>query len=152
MNDILYYTLPALLVFAITYGALEVGGIIKNRSVNGVIALVFAFFSISSPVVISMVYSLLPYAAIFFIVVFLIGFLVSPFRGEKKEPNYELAAIVCTLALVWLVHQPQIIQNFFPGITGTDIITLLGLVIIAVIFFMVYKTWSKQSPGPGIDH
>lgn len=140
MTDPLYYLLPALLVFAITYGALEVAGIFQNRRVNSIIALVIAFFAISNPQIVQLTYSVMPYAALIFIAIFFIGILLSPIRG-KGEKNYELIAIICALGLVWLASHESFVAKLIPGLPATDILTILGLILIIIIFLMVYRLW-----------
>ncbi|RLJ06955.1 MAG: hypothetical protein DRP12_03135 [Candidatus Aenigmatarchaeota archaeon] len=141
MTDPFYYLLPGLLVFAITYGALEVAGVIKNSRVNGVIALVIAFFAISSPQVVQLTYSVMPYMALLFIAIFFIGILLSPIRGGEKQKNYELIAIICALGLVWLSSQESLVARLLPGLPKTDLLTILGLILIIIIFLMVYRAW-----------
>ncbi|UCD02942.1 MAG: hypothetical protein JSV63_04125, partial [Candidatus Aenigmatarchaeota archaeon] len=66
--------LPFLLILAVAYGALETVGLFRNRAVKAIIAVVIAFFGIVNYSVVQLINSFLPYVAILFLLVFIIGF------------------------------------------------------------------------------
>ena len=137
MAELLTLAMPFLFILAIVYGALEMSGVFKNKAVNAIIAIVISFFAISSSQFIEFIYSILPYAAILFVVVFFLGFITSPFRGkgrEKKGMDYTLLAVVAGLVLIFLANQPGILN-----LQDSNLITLIGFIIIIVIFYAAYK-------------
>jgi len=83
--------LPFFLVLAIVYGALEVAKVFENRGVKGIIAVVIAFFSVSSAEIVAVINSVLPYAALFFVGFFFLAFLASFFK-EKEGGDEEQEA------------------------------------------------------------
>ncbi len=137
MAELLTLAMPFLFILAIVYGALEMSGVFKNKAVNAIIAIVISFFAISSSQFIEFIYSILPYAAILFVVVFFLGFITSPFRGkgrEKKGMDYTLLAVVAGLVLIFLANQPGILN-----LQDSNLITLIGFIIIIIIFYAAYK-------------
>ncbi len=137
MVELLILAMPFLFILAIVYGALEMSGVFRNKAVNAIIAIVISFFAISSSQFIEFIYSILPYAAILFVVVFFLGFITSPFRGkgrEKKGMDYTLLAVVAGLVLIFLANQPGILN-----LQDSNLITLIGFIIIIIIFYAAYK-------------
>jgi len=128
-GDISYLILPFFLVLAIVYGALDVGGVFKNKKINFLIATIFGFFSITSDVIVEFIYTILPYATIFFIVVFFLGFLKNAISFGKRD--YTLLMVCIGLLLLFL--------STFEGIEiGEDIISLIVLVFIVLVFIAAF--------------
>lgn len=152
--DFMEFALPFFLVLAIVYGALELGAPFKNRAAKAIIALVIAAFAASSAEFSAFILQVIPYAAILFIVVFLIGFIKKSFFGGKKEgkggeKNYGLMIVVIALVLVFLAGQGStFIEDWLPsGFISTDnFILLVGVILIVAILYIVYKNWSEKPP------
>ncbi len=145
MPELIFYILPALLVFAITFGALETAGLFKNRRLNGLIGLIVAGFSLTSEQVIAYVWQVMPWAALLFIVVFFFGFLKSIFAAkEGKKPDYLLIAIIAMLGLLLIYNQPAIL-SWLPsfGLASGDVVLIIALIIIFVIFYVAYSASKK---------
>ena len=105
MLDFFTFVLPFVFVFAIAYGALDVGGPIKDRRMNGLIALVLAFFAVSTQWVVDVVMSIMPYAIVLFIIVFLLGFIKKSFAGKEGEKkDFTLIMVVIILAIIFLAR------------------------------------------------
>ena len=144
MPTLLMLALPFFFILAIVYGALEVSGVFKNKAVIAIISLVIAFFTISSDAAVSFIYDVLPFAIIVFIIVFLLGFIFSLFKGEKKD--YSLFAVVCALGIVFVANQGyDMINAIIPASIGAEnFIAIVGVIFIVVIFYAVYKKWGEQ--------
>ena len=142
--------LPWLFAFAITFGALESSKVFKDKRINGVIALVIAFLAVTSDAVVTFIYSVVPYAAILFIVVFFLAFILSPLRSkEEKKPDFTLALAILTLGFVWLLQQTG--EGVFAGsiILTEEMITLAGAIIVLLMFLLAYKKGAGQGQAPG---
>lgn len=146
-SSLLTFILPFIFVLAIVFGALEVSGVLKNKKVNILIAITLAFFAISSEPAVELIYKFLPYASIFFIIVFFIGFILSPFRRkESKGPDYILIVIVAGLLLISLTQfESDLINTFLPkfGIDTQNFLVIAGLILIIIIFYTVYRAEQK---------
>lgn len=143
-EDIMVSILPFFFVFAIVYGSLGVSSIFDRR-INMIIAVVLAFFAISSAEVTNFIYQVLPYAAVFFMIFFFIGFVIKVLKGKGKDggtTNWELIIVVVGLILMVLATQGMsFFNNMLPG--GSDafnnLATLIGIVLILVIIYAAYK-------------
>ena len=143
-QDFLSFAVPLIFVFAIVYGAFEISKIFENKKIGGLIALAVSFFAISSEPVVAMINQFLPYAALFFIVVFFIGFVLSPFRGKgEKKTDYTMIIIVIGLVMIFLINQGyDIISSFLPSgflIGSENFMVMAGLALIIAIFWAAYK-------------
>ncbi len=136
--------LPFFLVLAIIYGALEVSKVFKNRAVNGIIAVVFAFFSVMNSQVVSFINSILPYAAGFFVVLFLIWIVLKPLRGSGKEGKKgDPVLIIVILVLVLIILARMQTTDILPSsslLSNTNLVWIIGILIVAVILWKAYKT------------
>ena len=156
MTDLMSFAVPFFLIFAIVYGALEVSGVfsrqegekkIPNKRVNAIIALVIGFFGITSEEVVALTYMFMPYVAVLFIVVFLLSFIMSPFRRKDEPKDYSLIAIIAALVILFLASQgQQMIIDLFPslGISGENFFAVAGLLIIIVIFYASYQRSKEE--------
>ena len=148
MTDLLTLALPFFLVFAIVYGALEVSGVFKkNKSVNAIIALVLGALAVTSEQVVALTFTFMPYAAILFIIVFFLGFILTPFREKEEEKDFSLMAIIFVLIILFLASQgQQMIIDMFPALatSGENIFTLAGLLLVIVIIFAAYQHSKKE--------
>ena len=149
MTDLLTFALPFFLIFAIVYGALEISGVFKkNKAVNAIIALVIGAFAVTSEQVVALTFTFMPYAALLFIVVFILGFVLSPFKGKEEERDYSLMVIIVALIILFLASQGQeMLTDMFPALSGSgeSIFTLVGLLLIVVIIFAGYQHSKGES-------
>ena len=132
--------LPFFLVLAIVYGALEVSKVFQNKGVKAIIAVVIAFFSISSPAVVEFLFSILPYAALFFIAFFFLGFISSFLKGKEGEKkDVGLVLVVLALVLIFLASQQNIIA------IGDQ--NLVGVIVLLVVVLILYAGYQAKGEG-----
>jgi hypothetical protein len=151
--ELMTFILPFLFVLAIVYGALELAAVFKNKKVNVIIALVVSVFAISSPGVVDTIVSAMPWAAMLFIILFFVKFILSFFkmkRNKDEAPDFTLLLAILGLILVFMLSQgTQLIQDWLPGgfpIDEDNFILIIGVIIIAVILYLAYKTKGEGSP------
>jgi uncharacterized membrane protein YoaK (UPF0700 family) len=147
MADLITLLVPFLFMLAIVFGALDVSGVFKNKRVNALIALVFAFFTLTYQPAIDFINTIMPYAIMFFIVFFFVGFVVKLTRKEMGK-DYPLLMIVLGLVLLFFATQSGFLISFMPGFeqqAGT-ILTMAAAIFIGAIFLAAYKLSSRQ-PG-----
>lgn len=145
----LNFLLPFLLVLAIVYGALEMSGPIKNKAARFIISLVLAIFAATYEPAVVMINQLLPYAAGLFVVVFLLGFIKSLFRGEKgKETDFTLLAIIAGLAAIFFAG--PVGSGLFGTaaslgpISSENLAAAAGLLFVLIMLVVAYKNWSEK--------
>lgn len=133
------FALPFFLVLVLVYGALHMADVFKNKGVIAIISLIIAFFSISYAPLISLIWAIFPYVAIFLIAFFFLGFIISFFRKQAAK-DWPLIAIVCGLLLLLGARfgSSMIEFSYFP-ISSTNFLMIIGLVILIVIFYAAYK-------------
>ncbi|MBN2042858.1 MAG: hypothetical protein JW754_03550 [Candidatus Aenigmarchaeota archaeon] len=134
--------IPFIFVFAIVYGAMEFSAVMKNRKVSMVVSLCMAFFAITNQQVVNFVNQVLPYAAIFFVIVFFIGFVKRPFKGGGGG-NPVLLIIVLGLILLLFVQFGSDTSPFYSSIQGSflgneNLIMIIGFVIVVVMFYYAF--------------
>jgi peptidoglycan/LPS O-acetylase OafA/YrhL len=145
MADLFTTMIPFLFVLAIVYGALEVSGIFKNKGVKAIISFALAFFAISSTTTLAFITGILPYAAIFFIAFFLLGFMLSFFKGKKGEGgkdsrDWTLIAVVILLIAVFLTNYGyEWIETNLPMIDSENFVAVAGVVLILIILYAAYQ-------------
>lgn len=126
--------LPFFFVLAIVYGALEVAKVFDNKAVKAIIAVVLAFFAVSNEQVVTFLMTFLPYIAIFFVIFFLAGFILSIVSGKlKKDPLLAMAALV--LVVIFLVSQESI--DIFT-IENENFLATLALLAIVLVLYVGY--------------
>ncbi|MCK4714895.1 MAG: hypothetical protein KAT35_04925, partial [Candidatus Aenigmarchaeota archaeon] len=88
----------------------------------------------------------LPYAILAFIVMFFIGFALSFAKGGKEGGrDYTLIVIVLVLALIFMTsYGLDFIEGVLPGFSSEEITTGAGLIVMAIIFYSVYRLWGKK--------
>lgn len=141
--DLITITLPFFFILVVVYGALEVSGIFKKRSIKALVSVLIAIFTVTNETVIFIINSYLPYTAFFFIVFFFLGFLYTIIkRGERGDPV--LLAIIFSLILIFLVSEGyNIIKSILPShISLENFLTILGLMVIIFILLAVYRAKS----------
>ncbi len=135
----LYTLLPFLLVLAIVYGAIETAGMFRNRALKAIISVVMAFFAISNSYVVNTIHSFLPYAAIFFILVFAVGFVKRSLAGGKERDN---TMIIIIIALVLLLVAS--IARAEGGLYEySEFFWFIGVIAIISVLYAAYKMSSK---------
>jgi hypothetical protein len=140
----LEYGIPFFFIFAIIYGALEIGGVFKNKGVKAIISICLAFFAVSNYQVLALINQLLPYAAIFFIVVFFLGFILKPFIGKGGKGDPVLLIIVLGLVLLLFAQLGSPSSPFYHDIQSTilgneNFLWIVGIIIVIVMFVYAYR-------------
>jgi len=144
------FLIPFFFIFAIIYGALEISGVFKNKAVKAIIAVALGFFAISNADVVSFIHLILPYAAVFFVVVFFIGFIAKPFRGRgRKEPGKRdplMLLVVLGLLLIIFAQLATPSSPFYPDISSTILgnESVLWTIGIAIVIFMFYYAYTQS--------
>jgi hypothetical protein len=153
MADLISLMVPFLFMLAIVYGALDVSGVFKNKRVNALIALVFAFFTLTYAPAIEFINQIMPYAIMFFVAFFFLGFIIKAvtkgLKDEKGNKDFTLLIIILGLVLLLFATQgPGFINNFLPGFEeqASNIMVISAIVFIGVIFLAVYKLSIKEKP------
>jgi len=126
--------LPFFFVLAIVYGALEISSVFTNRGVKAIISVVLAFFAISSPAAIGFILFLIPYATIFFIAFFFLGFVLSVFKAKGGgERDYALVIIGAALLLLFISSEEylDIINIQDENFIGTIVFLIIMLILLA---------------------
>jgi hypothetical protein len=138
--------LPFMLVLAIVYGALEVSKVFANRAVKAIIAVVFAFFSVMNSQVVAFINSILPYAAGFFVVIFLIWIVLKPLKGGGGKKGIDPVLLIVILVLVLVLLARMSVSDYWPEsslISNANLLWIIGIIIVVVILWKAYKI------GPG---
>ena len=130
----LYTLLPFMLVLAVVYGAMETARIFRNRAVKSIISVVVAFFAISSTYVVEMINSYLPYAAIFFIAVFVLGFAKRSLGGKGRDNT--LIIIIMALVLLLMASYAQAGGGLYEY---TEFLWFFGVIVVIAILYAAYK-------------
>jgi hypothetical protein len=127
--------LPFLLVLAVVWGGLDTAGMFRNRALKAIIAVVMAFFAISNGYVISTINSFLPYAAIFFILIFVTGYVKRSLAGGHDRDN---TMIIIIVGLVLLL-----VASFARAEGGlyeyAEFFWFAGIIAIIAILYAAYK-------------
>ena len=131
--------LPFFFVLAIVYGALEVSKVFQNKGVKAIIALVIAFFASTSPPAVEFIFFILPYAAMFFVVFFFVGFLLSFFK-DKGEKDYALIMVILALVLIFISGQDNL---KFINLQDQNFVGMIVLLVIALILYSAYNLKSS---------
>ena len=154
MSDILTFAIPFLFMLAVVFGALEIAAVFPNKKVNMLIAAVFALFGISYSPATEFINQILPFAMIFFIIFFFLGFVIkvakTGLEDKQGKKDWTLLMILVGLVLLFLAAQgPAFFENFMPGFEeqGSNILIIAGIVFIVVLLMAAYKKGSGKGPG-----
>jgi len=142
MTELFTVGIPFFFILAIVYGALEVGGVFKNKGVKLLIALAIAAISITNVQIVEIINQYLPYAAIFFITFFFLGFIAKVFKGKKGEnKDWFLIIVVVALVLILFARQGDTFRQFFDStpISYENFVIILAALIMALVFYAAYK-------------
>jgi hypothetical protein len=128
--------LPFALLLAVVYGALETSGIFRNKALKAVVSVVIAFFGVANYSVVQFLNSVLPFVAIIFLLVFIVGFAKKSLSGSEKDNTL----IIIIIALILLLIGSFMNSDSGFGFTqNTDLVWLIGIVLILAIIFAAYK-------------
>jgi uncharacterized membrane protein len=139
--DILSLGIPFFFIAAVVYGAIEVSDVFDNKKIKTIIAAVFALFTLTYEPLILFINQILPYAVIFFIVIFFLAFIFKPLKGEKSgSKDYELIVIITALILLFLANYGyEWIKDLVPQFSNTDFMLAVGGVILVIIFYAAWQ-------------
>ncbi len=146
MADILIILVPFLFMLAIVYGALDVSGVFKNKRVNALIALAFAFFSLTYEPAILFINQIMPFAIMFFVAFFFLGFVIK-IAKKGVDKDYTLLIIILGLVLLLFATQgPGFISGFVPGFEeqASNIMMAAAVVFIGVILLAAYRLTKEK--------
>ncbi len=146
MADLITLLIPFLFMLAIVYGALDVSGVFRNKRVNALIALVFAFFSLTYEPAILFINQIMPFAIIFFVAFFFLGFVIKVAR-KGVDKDYTLLIIILGLVLLLFATQgPGFIDSFVPGFEeqASNIMMAAAIVFIGVILLAAYRLTKEK--------
>jgi hypothetical protein len=146
MADIISLLIPFLFMLAIVYGALDVSGVFRNRRVNAVIALVFGLFTATYAPAVEFMNSIMPFAIMFFVAFFFIGFVIKIAKKGAEKDFTLLIIIVGLILLLFATQGPGFIDSFAPGFEeqATNIMVGAAVAFIGVLLLAAYKL-----KGPG---
>jgi len=131
--------IPFFFILAVVYGSLEVSNVFKKSSVKGMISLAIAAVTLTSEAVTGFVYEILPYAAILFVVFFVLGFILNVFKDEEKKIDWPLIAVIAALALLFMSTQQEFIEDYIPWMSSENAVFIVGGILLIMIFYAAYK-------------
>jgi len=132
--------LPFALVIAVVYGGLETSGIFRNKALKAIVSVVFGFFAITNYYIVQTINSLLPYAAIIFLLVFMVGFAKRSLSGNEKDNT--MIIIIIALIMIFLAG----LGNSYGGFglyQYNELLWIVGVVFVAAILFAAYRMKSE---------
>ncbi|MCX6814779.1 MAG: hypothetical protein NTY20_03990 [Candidatus Aenigmarchaeota archaeon] len=141
MATLIELVIPFLFMLAVVYGSLDVSGVFRNKRVNALIAVVFAFFALTYEPAMLFINQVMPFAIMFFVVFFFIGFVIK-IAKKGVEKDYNLIIIILGLVLLLFATQGSgFINNFLPGFEeqASNIMIASTVVFIGVILLAAYK-------------
>ncbi len=141
--ELMTFVLPFVFVLALVYGALEVASIFRNRMVNAIIAIVIAFFAISNAGISEIIISIMPWAALLFIAIFFVKFVLNIFRPGTQGRDYTLVLAMLVLLGAFMVsHGTELIQDWLPAgspISEENFMIIIGVIVILGIILAAYN-------------
>ena len=134
--------IPFFFILAVVFGALEFSGVFKNKGVKFIIAIAIAFFGISNASFIETINTYMPYAAVFFIALFFIGYIMKFFKVEKGQSrDWVLMIIVVGLILILLFSVQGNLEPMFKNfpINYENFLIMMAVILFLVALFAAYK-------------
>jgi|GEM_PF-588273 len=142
--------LPFLFVLAVIYGMLTIANIFKTRSggsmrsVNFIIALVFAFLAAGYQPFVSFFFANFGIILWAFIILFFIAFILEAIGLRRKKvppgkehiPIFTVAIIILILAASGFAY---ISELEIPVIGTENFLIILGLILILILFYYAYE-------------
>jgi len=132
------YAASFLFVFAIVYAVLSESKVIKVKNANALIAAVFGIFAAVYQPFVNFIGIFIPGAAVVFILVFFLLVLKKAFKGEGKDALPSIAGLIIMLILAG-VFWPEIEKMIPYSIGSENVLYIVGIIIIAFIFYAVYS-------------
>jgi len=129
--ELMSIMLPFVFMLAIVYGALDLAAVFNKKAVNVIIV------------------SAMPYAAMLFIALFFIKFILSMFKPGKDGRDYTLLMVILGLIVIFMLSQgTELIKDWLPGgfpVAEDSLIIIIGIVVVLALVFAAYK----NSEGSG---
>lgn len=132
-----------LFVFAVSYALLTKAKVIDVKGANVAIALVIGFFAASFAPLAQFLQSILPIAAILLVLAFFVEFARKLVGKNNKDAIPMSVALIISLALLGVLWN-RIVPNLPAGVDPTSLLWILGVIIVLLIFYLVYK--HQQQP------
>ncbi len=138
-SDLLTIGIPFFFITGIVFGALELSGVFKKNGVKLVIALATAGISIANAQTVELINTFLPYAAVFFVIVFFASFLQKAFKSEKHD--WPLIIIVVGLVLILFARSGDSFRSFFDGtpLSYENFLIGVAVLIMLMLFYAAYR-------------
>lgn len=149
-NPALQPFLPFLFVLAIVFGLLEIVDIFKRKSVNVVLAFVFAFFAAGYEPFVTFFFAKFGLILWGFVFLFFVAFIMEAIgmRGKKKVPegkeNLLMVVITIIILILGAVGFTYIKELEVPVIGTDNLLMIIGLLLLVVLFFFAYEYGSKE--------
>ncbi len=150
------FFIPFLFVLAIVFGILELSNVFRgNRAVTAIISIVIAFFAATNSQFTGMLFQFLPSITVFFVIMFFIAFLMEIIglgkKGSLRKEGAETRVMVLGLVLVVFIaigvdSIPEIMP-FISFIGESNLLIIVGLVLLFMIFFTAYKVETPKVKG-----
>ena len=138
--------IPFLFVLAVTFGAINIINIFRNKGVNFLVAVALAFFAASNTSFIQFLWSQFGSISIFFIAMFFVIFTLEAFgvrRGQSGKDSSD-ALVINGAILFVLLSIGYLFIGSVPVLPivgcGQNLLLLIFLVFIIVIFWFAFKT------------
>ena len=139
--------IPFLFVLAVVFGVL---GLVRffNKGVNFLIAAVLAFFVVSNPSLVSILWSYFGGITAFFIAIFFIAFIFEVF-GIRKEPSGAGDALIINGVILFLLLSIGYLYiDLLPPLPliggGQNLLLFFAIIFILIIFWAAYKAGTPQ--------
>ncbi len=139
--------IPFFFILAVVFGALEFSGIFKSKGVKFIIAIAIAFFGISNSTFVESINLYMPYAAVFFIVLFFVGYIARFFKMEKgKQRDWVLMIIVVGLILILLISLQGNFEQYFKNfpISYENFLIMMAVILFLIALFAALKHGRTQ--------
>jgi len=127
-----------LFVFAVSYALLVKAEVIKVKGANIVIALVIGFFAASFSPLSQFLQGILPIAAILLVIAFFVEFARKLVGKDPKDAVPMSVALIVSLMLLGVLWS-RIAPQLPVGVDPTQLLWILGVVIVLLIFYLVYQ-------------
>jgi len=128
--------------FAVVFGVLNLTRVF-SRGVSVLVSFALAFFAISYPPFVNLLWTYIPGMIWIFIILFFIGFIFKMIGFEPKKHEIEnLPSVAITLLL--LLSVGGLVMKFLPGeipLIGRqeNLLFLLGLLFILLMIFLIFR-------------
>ena len=134
----LNFVASLLFVFAVSYALLTKAKVIDVKGANIVLAMVIGFFAASYAPLAAFLQAILPIAAVLLVFAFFIVFARNLVGKDAKDALPMATGLIISLmllAVLWNRIAPQLPA----GVDPTQLLWVLGTVIVLLIFYTVYR-------------